>query len=65
MLVRSGFVNLWADYLRYVDISGFYWSKSAMEISGAYNFYFGGSGVYPFNDTHYRYSGFSLRCLQE
>ena len=44
--------------------NGYYWSKSANSSYGAYNLYFGSSGVYPSNNYN-KFSGFSVRCLAQ
>ena len=62
--MRSGHVRMDYDYLRYAGGNGYNWTASG-DVTAAYNFYFGHSGVTPINGPSGRSFGFSLRCLQE
>ena len=63
--MRSGYVRLYDEYLRNVNVNGLYWSHSGNGASTAYALGSYVSGVNPSGGPAYRYSGFSLRCLQE
>ncbi len=63
--LRSGHLYINVGFLRHASSNADYWSISGGPVGSAYHLHFNMVGTYPILGPDVRYTGFSLRRLQE